>query len=654
MKQNIFCAIATCWLIVLSGCNRMLELTPLDKVPSEQLLSSPGGIKTLLARLYNRMPVEDFNYRPNANPGFNLRGWNGVGAIIMTTFYTDESHRADGTGADPVNDGYWPYNDIREVNLFFESIEKTLESGSLREEDYKRLKSEAHFIRAYMYFGLAKRYGGVPLIDRVLDREYVPGGDNSNLYVPRSTEKETWEFILNECNLAVENLPETVSAEDGTYRASKWAAYGLKSRASLFAASVAKYWNRAPLTGDAVTQRLVGMTTTDAAYFYEQCLTASKAILDRSGKSLYMPNPGNRQEAARNFQNLFMTTNEEILFSKGFLNGAVVANQGHSFDIYYHPAQTNAGFHKFGRFNPTLDIVDLFEDYTDDGTGRSAKIVTRTDGNEEYVVANPVNLNVNLPFKKYNSLLEPFENKDARLFASIIVPGAVWKGTPIIIQGGLIQSNGSTVIYSDGSGKGLDGKDYYSFGAEGLTNYSGFRGLGQGDDANYTSSGFLVKKYLQEEETILGVNESSSTDFIDIRLGEIYLNYAEAAVESGAGDLNLAAGLINALRKRAGHSDQIPVSLENVLKERRVELAFEGLRYWDLVRRREYHELFNAGKRKALVPVIDLREAQPKYIFIRANNYYDENAGGRTFQPFHYYRPIPGRNTNNLVENPNY
>jgi hypothetical protein len=139
-----------------------------------------------------------------------------------------------------------------------------------------------------------------------------------------------------------------------------------------------------------------------------------------------------------------------------------------------------------------------------------------------------------------------------------------------------------------------------------------------------------------------------------MRLAEIYLNYAEAAIESGKGDVVLAADLINALRRRAGHTDDIPATLENILKERQIELTFEGFRYWDLVRRREYHIIFNSGRRKALVPLIDLRGEQPKYIFVRANFYYDEYAGGLTFQPFRYYKAIPERNTNNLVENPQY
>ena len=66
--------------------------------------------------------------------------------------------------------------------------------------------------------------------------------------------------------------------------------------------------------------------------------------------------------------------------------------------------------------------------------------------------------------------------------------------------------------------------------------------------------------------------------YIDMRLSEIYLNYAEAVVEngSGKGDAALAKKYMNALRKRAAHTDEIPLTLENVLKERRIELAFEG------------------------------------------------------------------------------
>lgn len=55
---------------------------------------------------------------------------------------------------------------------------------------------------------------------------------------------------------------------------------------------------------------------------------------------------------------------------------------------------------------------------------------------------------------------------------------------------------------------------------------------------------------------------------------------------SGFGDKELAGNYLNALRRRAGHTDRISLTLESVLKERRVEMAFEGKRFWDMNRRR--------------------------------------------------------------------
>ncbi len=644
-------------LFGIAGCSEWLELKPLDKTSAEDLLETPDGLKTLMATLYYSMPMEDFSYYPadwtSTAPAFNSHGWKGgMQSSYKLSMYTDESTASAGTGIGPVPCQYWPYSSIRETNKFFSSLESV--KAKLNNDTYLRLKSEAHFVRAYIFFGLAKRYGGVPLIDYVQDGDYVPGTTNPKLYVPRNTEKETWNFILNDLDLAIENLPDKTVSSDGVYRATKWAALALKSRVALHAASVAKYWSTATLSGEAVNQHLAKMDVADANEFYQKCIDASAELINNGGFSLYKPNPANPKEAATNFQNLFLTTNEEIIFVKAYLDGTTVPNQGHCWDILYSPSQASPGFHKFGRFSPTLDMVDLFEDYSDNGTGASAKIVTRTDGVENYAYANPAQVNTSLPFKKYDNLFDPFVNKDARLQASIIVPGSTYKGIKIIMQGGMIKSNGTVVAYATDS-ETKNGTTYYSYGAEGSSGFSGFYKIGSADDANFSSSGFLIKKYLQEGKVVAGVENSSTTSFIDMRLAEVYLNYAEAVVESGLGDPGLARGYINALRKRAGHTDEIPLTLANVLKERRVELAFEGFRYWDLMRRREYHTLFSGTRRTALVPMIDLRDATPKYIFVRANNYYDEYANGRTFNAAAgYYEAIPGRSTNNLIENPGY
>jgi len=651
-RKILYISIAAASLF-LSACTSFLEIEPLDKVPASQLFSDISGVKVVLATLYNKMPMEDFSYNPgkmfnyhkDASGSFVDIGWS-------ISAYTDESLLSHGTGVGPVNDGYWDYGAVRQVNQFMETLPTVTMDAAQR----NRLRSEAHFIRAYIYFGLAKRYGGVPLITNALD--YVAGSDNANLFIPRSTEKATWDFILSECDSATQYLPATVTAQEGTYRATKWAAQALKSRAALFAASVAKYWNNAPLTGDAVDAKLVGgMTIADANVYYNICLASSKEIIDNSGKQLYKATPANRAEAAKNYQDIFQnpaTADIEVILKKGYIDGSITRLQGHCTDVYFNPAQTNLGYIAYGRFSPSLDLVDLYEDYTDDGTGKSATLVTRTDGVENDYVTSPTVMDVSKSYKLYANPADIFTNKDARLSGSILVPGSTWKGVTMIMQGGLIKKDGSKLIFTDGSEVGQDGKTYYTYGASSMTAYSGFRGMGVFDNANYSCTGFSLKKFLQEGKNVQGVQFSSTTDYIDFRLAEIYLNYAEASIESGSGDETLAKTYLNALRRRAAHTDQIPATIENILKERRVELAFEGQRYWDLVRRREYHTLFNGSKRKSLVPILDLRQANPQYIFVRAFNYYDQNAGGVTFATKSYYKGIPGVATNKLVQNPQY
>lgn len=650
-KSILIAAMAAATLF--PGCKKFLDVEPLDRVPASRLLTDISGVKVLLANLYIQMPVEDFVYNPGV--GFNYHRTAGSGYIepgFATSFYTDESTLSAGSGVGPVNDNFWAYGAIRQVNQLLEQLPGVEMPAAQR----AALESEAYFIRAYYYFGMAKRYGGVPIIEGV--QEYIPGSDNENLYVPRSTEKDTWMYILSELDKAIVNLPGSYTAVEGNYRATKWAALGLKSRAALHAASLAKFWNKAPLTGQAVDEKLVGgMTMADADFFYQQCIDASLQVIQTSGKALYKPSPSNRTEAAKNFQDIFQSPNladVEVLFKKGYIDGTTTLLQGHSTDVFFNPSQTNPGGLFYGRWSPTLELVDLFEDYTDDGQGKAAPLVTREDGNETEFVSNPRQLNLSIPYKKYNNLTDIFANKDARLQASVITPGSTWKGVQIIMQGGLIAPDGTTIIYSDGSATGQDGKTYYSYGAAAPSGYSGFLNLGSSSNQNFSNSGFLLKKFLQEGKNVAGTYFSSTTDYIDMRIAEIMLNYAEAVVESGKGDPALAATYLNALRKRAGHTDNIPATIENILKERRVELAFEGSRYWDLVRRRDFHTEFQSVRRKALVPILDLRGATPQYIFVRANNYYDEVANGRNFQMMSYYKGIPGISSNRLTQNPQY
>jgi hypothetical protein len=659
MKKRILILFIGTITLILSSCHDVLDLEPNDRISATRLFSDQSGLNMVLATLYNKCPIEDFNYQPDR--AMNMTGkteskYNSDGGWNLGS-HTDEMVIQSNAGGNvgPVNDGYWDYEAIRYVNGFFANLED-LKGNILDEATYNRLWSEAHWIRAYMYYALVSRYGGVPLIASVLQ----VGGDNSQLYVPRSTEKEAWDFILAECDSAIMYLPESVTAKDGTYRATKWAAYALKSRAALHAASIAKYWDKAPLIGPAVDAKVVGgMTNTDANNYYLQCINASKELIDNSGKGLYKPNPATPAEAALNFQEIFENppaADIEVLYKKGYVDGVASGQQGHQMDFYGYPAQLpQATAYVFGRMGVTLDLVNAFESYTDDGSGNPSVLATRSDGREDEYVSNPENIDVNIPFIHYENQYDIFAGKDARLFASVNLPGAPFKGITINCQGGLIRSDGSNLIYTQGSAIGLDGQEYFAYGSNNANGFSSFGSLGSGLAANSSSTGFIIKKFLQEKNTPTGARwGGSTTEYIAFRMAEVYLNYAEAAIESGQGDAGLAKTYLNAIRKRAAHTDEIPATVQNIVKERLVELAFEQRRYWDLVRRREFHELFKDTRRKVLIPVLDLRENPAKYIFVKANNFYDESSGGKTFQSKSYYKDIPGISANKLIQNPEY
>ncbi len=475
------------------------------------------------------------------------------------------------------------------------------------------------------------------------------------LKVPRSTEYETWKFILAQCDAAAALLPNKADfpKDNPMFRATKWAAMALKSRSALYAASIAKYGDRVSFSGEAATQKLVGIDAQYAGEFYTAAMSAADAIIKSGEYSLFKPTPADRAEAAKNFQDLFITTPaEEVILGRNYITGIGTNYQGHHYDNFYSPSQVGTGFHKGNRFAVTLDMVDLFEDYTDNGEGASVPIRTRTDGNERFHFStnSPSDSDIAaIPFVKYDNPYDAFKDKDARLLASVVVPGSTFKGITIIMQGGLIDQNGELRIYEDSNATGKDGVSYNTYGGG---NTSGFKYMTSGDEANYTSTGFSVRKYLQEFNQPAGSERSSTTPFIDFRLAEMYLNYAEAAVESGTGDAAAAAGYLNALRKRAGHTDNIPLTIENVQKERRVELAFEHMRLDDMFRRREFHTKMQNYRRHSLVQLVDLREATPKYVFLRMEQFHDIEAGGRTFQPNNYYFGIPDIGVSGLINNP--
>ncbi|WP_073850498.1 RagB/SusD family nutrient uptake outer membrane protein [Pontibacter flavimaris] len=628
MKNRSFTYLLIALLLgTFSSCNDTLDVEPKNKVPAEAVLSDPSGIRSYLANMYYELPVEDFVYFPRA--GFNARG--NTGSLSLSQYGLEAIH-SEWPNWNEFNNQWWGrgYQLNRDINLLEESAAKV----DFSEAERKGIEGEIAFLRAYTYYGLVKRYGGVPIVTE--NQDYTT--DWESLRVPRNTEKETWDFVLAQLDIAFEKLPETrQSVDESKRRATKWAAAGLKSRVALHAASVAKYWDRAPLSGEAVSAGLVGMPASEANRYYQEAIAASEAVINSGQFGLYMSSPANPQEAAKNYQKLFMEPNDaltEVLFMKGY--GYAGGPLAHDYDGWNNPNQTGEGFPHVGRTNPVLELVDQYESY--EHPGEAAPIVTTTDGQVQLGEFNP-----SAEYLRFASPEEIFEGKDARFFASVIHPGAEWKGTEIVIQGGIVRPDGS-VLSTKGSVE-HNGTTYHAYGAATTNQYSGFDGT-----PNMTRTGFLMKKFLDEGASI-NTWLQSTTDFIDIRYAEVLLNYAEAVAESGLGNADLAAQGLNAIRRRAGHTVDIPLTLENVLRERSVELAFENKEYWDLIRRRTYHQIFNNYVKTALVPMLDLRGEEPAYIYIRKKV---PGAQPNTFPERDYYRSIPGVNNNGVIQNPQH
>ena len=143
----------------------------------------------------------------------------------------------------------------------------------------------------------------------------------------------------------------------------------------------------------------------------------------------------------------------------------------------------------------------------------------------------------------------------------------------------------------------------------------------------------------------------SKQDYIVFRYGEILLNYAEAAF--ALGKTSEALDAINKIRKRAGIAELTTIDVDKIRHERRVELAFEGHRYWDL-RRWRIAEDYLSRNMHGLRFILDYTT---KKFRIQKIDKIDGATNTPLFRPENYYLPITHKRTNqnhNLVENPGY
>jgi hypothetical protein len=648
MKRNILL-----YMVLLAtaffACQK-LDLEPKGILGQPELFGNEFGVKKYFTSIYDYLPIEDFNYYGNNNPdGGNAfrpdnywqAGKNSLGNCSGEFFNTWQ-------GVNNVGFGYWPYDRIRDLNVFLRDF-PTYE-GEFTSTVYNALVGEARFLRAFFYFGLAKRYGGVPIITSVQN----PTAPRDSLEVPRNTEYDTWKFIYTDLQFAIDNM--RTSSEFG--RANKYVAAALMSRAMLYAGSVAKYTTYMNYGSErAYAGGFAGIDPSKANEFFQYAVDAGK-VIEAGPYQLYTKN---YPDKALNFANIFLDPGStENIFVKDF-DATAPRNTRlqHNYDAMMSPQPdmvSEVGTESY----PPFDFMELYDMPT----------YTNPDG-------TPV---------RFTNRSDIKTDMEPRMKGTMYFDGDVLRGKTFSIQKGIYMTYTGTAADAQAGSNGapINSGTNRLLGARGATtvingvtmNITGTHGhfSFNADGENNGWGAAFVRKYINPGMTIAEAKLwNSTTPWIVFRLGEIYLNTAEALYELGK--RNEAFDYIEKLRIRAGckvprpaidastsnigsinkanYPYQIEKSLQFIRDERVRELYGENHWWWDIRRWRTADQILNNFRHRMLSAYYVANEG--KYIYLDEVN---RNNRSWTANKTCFYEPIPGgeigKNTKLLPNNPLY
>ncbi len=590
--------ICTSLLAFTSCVNNVLDKVPLDIISDNAVWSDPALVDAYLTQVYAQMYVIT-----NETPGNGQ--WvdsDNSAAPVLVNEISDECKNNWWTTAPyackfgnlKIAGGlleWWEnsYSAIRSLNVFIQKVPSAPVDDVFR----KARTAEARFLRAYNYFSMVKRYGGVPIITQ----PQTIGDSKEDLYPKRDTEKAVYDFVISEIDAFVNDLPEVSTAADYG-RPTKYAALALKCRAALYAGSIAQY-------GTVKLNGVVGIEAAQASTYYQLAFEAAKTIMNSSHYTLYNKNA----DKALNFRNLFLEkNNSEVIFAKRYdYTDKAAGGNGWIWDFLETPPPNVWG--GGNQDGPYLELIEEFE-HTDGTSGK----LDRTNIQQGLWTTDQL-----------------WANKDPRFFATFYTQNTKWKGGLVDFHNGILKPDGT--IQTDGS-------------------YNGVLARGNQIVPSFSQqSGFGVLKYVDENKNMMESTGTSGTDWQVFRYGEVLLNYAEAAFELGK--TNEALDAINQIRNRAGIALLSVVDRNKIRHERKVELAFEGHRYWD-VRRWRTAVTDLTKDFSGLRYILDSATGKYKLLII---NSIDGTVSRPTFYDQNYYLPITIARTGNnpnLVENPGY
>ncbi|WP_316789747.1 RagB/SusD family nutrient uptake outer membrane protein [Pedobacter frigoris] len=528
MKNYIIIALLLS-TIGLSSCKKYLDLAPNENIQEDQVFSTIIQAEYFANNVYSTLPT----FQTRTGDGFT--SINAVSDEAAPTFWNNGMSFNRGgysQSSNPIGN-IWAnsYRGIRKANILLERLPDVPTPNDGDPESKIRLRAEALFCRAFLYFDILKFYGAFPIVDK-----RVPIDDP--FQQKRNTYDECVAFMVKDLDEAAAVLPDFYSSTttpptaNMIGRATKGMCLALKSRLLLYAAS--------PLN------------TADNSVKWQKAADAAKAVIALNRFPLYNV----KANKADNYKDIFnVYANSEIIWYRDLGN-----NKNYE-QAFYPP-----GLSGWANTVPTQNLVDEYQ---------MANGKDITDPTSGYDPANP------------------YLNREPRFYASIWYNGSVIRGYTIAAKtGGLDAINGANVN---------------------------------------TTTGYYTAKFCDGSVSLTS-GSGRQTMSIWFRIGEMYLNYAEAANEANTLPTNdpLIYTYMNLIRNRAGIAD-LPAGLTKedmrkaIRRERRVELAFEEHRFFDDRRWK-------------------LRSSSPIFAYrwnAAGTAYTKEEVENRPFEEKMWYMPIP-------------
>ena len=508
--------------VMLSACSDFLDRKPLTEPNNEEYLCSRAQVENYINGLYMALPAP-------SQYGMGVRGEEKNSDNILAEKY---DLRLNGEYNAFSGSSEWQkgYQNLRNVNYFFYyyCVPENEET-----EDVLSLKGEAYFLRAYWHFYLLTRFGDIPLMDRLWDENATVAG----LQIPPASRSDVAKFILEDLKTASEGMLQSRSKYSGL-RISKEAAMILAMRVALYEGSWEKYHKGTEFS-----------ETDNSDYFFKEVMRWGDELF-KAGLSL----------------NTDATDNEAVnpgdafahLFNKDDLSKITEA-------VFWKKYAGDGVFHGLGGLLGG-GVVD-----NDGPAGVSKSLV------DNYLNADGTFINPN--DEKYKDFNATFEKRDPRLIQSVMNTGAKFRSTAKGSKPMNVRAYDNTGTDEEIKEKNKD------ISSPNL----------KGDGNGKTSAGFHIRWGI---DTTF-VEGGSHMAIILFRYSEALLAYAEAAEELNLCNDDVLNKTLKPLRERAGVTYIRPTQIDpnftsfgysltpvmqEIRRERRAELAFQGFRQDDLMR----------------------------------------------------------------------